>query len=200
MMQLSPIFSSFLALDVLDVDLNAIEQACYELKRADSGRQFSNDGGYQSNNISLDSRSPFAPLLLKIDAAVNQLHASLMLKKNFGQKIDNAWININNRGGHNIPHVHPRACFSGVFYVRAPADCGELILRNPASSLEHVITEDLVGQYNAFTSPVLRIAPEAGKLVIFPSWILHFVRANQADADRISLAFNTVFQRRSAAA
>ncbi len=39
-------------------------------------------------------------------------------------------------------------------------------------------------------SPVQFIVPEAGTLVIFPSWLEHGVNQNLSDADRISIAFN----------
>jgi uncharacterized protein (TIGR02466 family) len=195
MMQLTPAFSSFLAVDTLDIDINLIERHCYDLMKKDAGRKVSNDGGYQSNDLNLDLESPLKPLFQQIEERANSLHSSLMLKKSLKQKIDNAWINVNKRGDHNIPHVHPRMCFSGVFYVRTPKNCGDLFLGNPASSLEHVIISTCVEQYNVFTAPQTRVSPEAKKLVIFPSWILHYVTANQSDSDRISIAFNTVFQR-----
>jgi uncharacterized protein (TIGR02466 family) len=195
MMQLTPAFPSFLAVDTLDIDINSIERYCYDLMKRDAGRKVSNDGGYQSNDLNFDLESPFKALFQQIEERVNSLHSSLMLKKSLKQKIDNAWFNVNKRGDYNIPHVHPRTCFSGVFYVKTPKDCGDLFLRNPASSLEHVIGDICVEQYNMFTAPSLRVLPEAKKLVIFPSWILHYVTANQSNSDRISIAFNTIFQR-----
>jgi len=195
MMQLTPAFPSFLATDTLDVDINAIERYCYDLMNRDAGRKVSNDGGYQSNDLNPDLDSPLKPLFQQIEDRANTLHSSIMLKTSLRQKIDNAWVNVNKRGDYNIPHVHPRTCFSGVFYVKTPKDCGDLYLRNPSSSLEHVIPQVCIEQYNMFTATSVRILPEARKLVIFPSWILHYVTANQADSDRISMAFNTIFQR-----
>jgi ectoine hydroxylase-related dioxygenase (phytanoyl-CoA dioxygenase family) len=39
-------------------------------------------------------------------------------------------------------------------------------------------------------SPVQFIVPEAGTLIIFPSWLEHGVNQNLGNADRISIAFN----------
>jgi len=191
MLQIAPIFPSFLAADKLDVDLGPIERCCYELSGRDVGRRFSNEGGYQSNNLDLKLYSALTYLLNEIEERANSLHASLMLKKYLKQEIDNAWINVNKGGDYNIPHVHPGSCFSGVFYVKAEKNCGDLFIKNPAMSLEHVITEPIVEQRNAFTATSLGVSPEPGKLVIFPSWVLHYVRANQSGSDRISIAFNT---------
>ncbi len=35
-----------------------------------------------------------------------------------------------------------------------------------------------------------RVQPKAGRLVMFPSWLLHQVRPYRGDAARISIAFN----------
>jgi len=193
-MRPTPAFVSFLAVEALQVDLPAIERCCREVRAKDAGRKASNDGGYQSGNLDLGVASPLTDLLREVEARANALHAALMFKTSLRQALDTAWININRRGDSNTPHVHPRACFSGVFYVKAPKGCGDLMLRNPTANLEHIITEAHVETYNAFTSPQLTVPAEAGKLVIFPSWILHYVKGNQTDEDRISIAFNTVFR------
>jgi uncharacterized protein (TIGR02466 family) len=35
-----------------------------------------------------------------------------------------------------------------------------------------------------------RVQPKAGRMVIFPAWLLHQVRAYRGNAERISIAFN----------
>ena len=32
------------------------------------------------------------------------------------------WININSKGGSNVPHTHPGAKYSGVFYIKVPQE------------------------------------------------------------------------------
>ena len=32
-------------------------------------------------------------------------------------KLGNMWANINPPGGMNMPHIHPNALFSGVYYI-----------------------------------------------------------------------------------
>ena len=43
---------------------------------------------------------------------------------------------------------------------------------------------------NQMNSSVHSISPEAGTLIIFPSWLEHGVEQNLSEADRISIAFN----------
>jgi hypothetical protein len=43
----------------------------------------------------------------------------------------------------------------------------------------------------------LLITPEAGKIVVFPSWLQHFVHPNAGDTDRVAVAFNIIIATRS---
>ena len=38
----------------------------------------------------------------------------------------NMWANINPPGGYNMPHIHPNSHFSGVYYIKAPKDSGNI--------------------------------------------------------------------------
>jgi uncharacterized protein (TIGR02466 family) len=101
-----------------------------------------------------------------------------------------AWANISRRGNYHRLHNHPRACWSGVYYVAvgtSPPDhplSGLLEIMDPRPFTEMVSTPgDPFGQK-------LAIAPEAGTIVVFPSWIYHFVNPYDGDGERISIAFN----------
>ena len=47
-----------------------------------------------------------------------------------------------------------------------------------------------IDDYNKFTSTDMSVTPSPGKLVIFPSWLVHYVQNNLDNSDRISIAFN----------
>ena len=38
------------------------------------------------------------------------------------------WANVNPKGGMNRGHLHPNSLWSGVYYVKAPKNCGNLRL------------------------------------------------------------------------
>ena len=40
-----------------------------------------------------------------------------------------------------------------------------------------------------------RIRPAAGEIILFPSYLLHWVYPNEADADRVTVAFNATFKK-----
>ena len=46
-------------------------------------------------------------------------------------RLGNMWANINPPGGMNNTHLHSNALFSGVYYVKVPANSGRLKLIEP---------------------------------------------------------------------
>jgi len=110
----------------------------------------------------------------------------------------NIWANIN-RGGHgNEFHSHPGSYWSGVYYVddggiaADPSLGGELEFmdpRGPAPAMyAPYLAFSLPGGLSVGTNQT--ISPRAGRLVMFPSWVLHQVRPYRGTAQRISIAFN----------
>ena len=45
----------------------------------------------------------------------------------------NMWANINPPGGMNRAHQHPNSLWSGVYYIKAPKNCGHLKIDDPRS-------------------------------------------------------------------
>ena len=100
-----------------------------------------------------------------------------------------AWANVNRTGDFNQPHIHGGSTWSGTYYV----DPGE-----PAADSEHgtalyLIDPAQAGAGHFFPDLVparFFIRPEPGKMVLFPSYLLHMVFAHQGKRPRISIAFN----------
>ena len=44
------------------------------------------------------------------------------------------WANINPPGGYNRPHIHPNSHFSGVYYIKATKDSGDIVFNDPRST------------------------------------------------------------------
>jgi uncharacterized protein (TIGR02466 family) len=190
-MNIEPIFYNFVANDFLKVNNSILEKYCRWLRQTSNGRVVSNSGGWQSNDLDLRT-SELSTLFGLIAIKLNDIHKELQLKDSKMQVISNIWVNINDRGSFNIPHIHPSSCFSGVYYVKGDMKSGSLKFRNPNFPLEYAIRSDEIGELNGFTSASWKIIPEPGKLVIFPSWLLHYVEPSQSDEDRISISFNSM--------
>ena len=108
-----------------------------------------------------------------------------------------AWVNINRRGGFNAAHHHGTYHLSGVYYAQQPkvksGSGGMIEFYN--SRFDHHIHDVIGGR--AF-SDAISLRPEAGKMVIFPSTLLHYVYPNETDEERITLAWNIKFIKKTA--
>ena len=110
----------------------------------------------------------------------------------------NMWANINRTGHGNEFHSHPGAFWSGVYYVddggiaADPSLGGELEFMDPRGPAPAMYAPHLAfalpGGLSVGTNQT--ISPRAGRLVMFPSWVLHQVRPYRGTAQRISIAFN----------
>ena len=96
------------------------------------------------------------------------------------------WVN-HNMPGQSIPvHCHGTPQIAMTYYVKAPKDCGDLLLIDPRGG---AISWDM-GMDTVSGSKFNRIKAQEGKLVFFPAFILHSVEANKSNLPRVSLSSN----------
>ena len=93
----------------------------------------------------------------------------------------------------NHPHVHPRMVLSGVYYVTAPLNGGDICFMNP-NPIHYHTTDKLASEWNIFTAAEVFFKTEVSKLIIFPSHLMHYVLPNRTKKDRISLSFNIAIE------
>lgn len=124
-----------------------------------------------------------------IGAATTFLEKALRLPPR-GLKIERSWINIFKPGQQEGQHSHDGSLLSCSYYVEAPKDCGCLVLPDPIGARR---------SYREFTNTVgnslltrreIAVEPQPGRLVMFESWLPHFVQCNKSDDVRISIAMN----------
>ena len=110
----------------------------------------------------------------------------------------NAWANINRAGHGNEFHTHPGAYWSASYYVDDggiaddPSLGGAFEIQDPRGVAPAMYAPLLAfagpGGQSVGASELIR--PEAGTLVMFPSWLSHGVRPYAGSALRISIAMN----------
>ena len=106
------------------------------------------------------------------------------------------WINIGEHGALNSPHDHPGWVWSGCYYVQAPAGeggGGEIEFLDTRTNVRTLTIDGaacFAGKY--------RLSPQTGQLLIFPSWLRHWVYPNESEELRVSVAFNLRFVNRAA--
>lgn len=151
---------------------------CKEAKKTNF---ISNRGGFQTPNLLDDTITDLiSPYILKSmkDFTDEKLH----------YQIDNIWINENYKFCYNKFHTHPHSHLSGVYYLKTPKNCGNLVFeRHDANSFCDLPD---IFKFNDEYSNCFHITPKKGQLVIFPSSMGHYVEANLSDEPRVSISFN----------
>lgn len=168
------------------------------LRAESDGVQKSNRGGWHSAGNLFDDDAPAFRTLRDYaeDAvwAVMDRAASKAKRADLSVKIF-AWMNANPPGGFNAPHTHPGAHWSGVYYVAQPeveeGASGMIEFLDPRTDLPHWRLLEI----KAFR-PKFRVRPKPGELIIFPSYLMHWVYPNESDEERVSIAFNATLRRR----
>jgi uncharacterized protein (TIGR02466 family) len=101
-----------------------------------------------------------------------------------------AWATICRAGSYHAPHSHPDSAWSGVYYVdpgtpsRDQPLSGVLELLDPRAGVEAVTAPG-----DPYGEP-FRVRPQGGLLVIFPSWLYHWVHPYTGDTPRVAISFN----------
>lgn len=103
------------------------------------------------------------------------------------------WANVSPPGASNQAHAHPGCVWSGVYYVDdgGDADSGKLVLHDPRFPMNRMAAPDLIFAADGVSEEMrVEISPEPGKLIAFPSWLMHSVKAHAGARARISIALN----------
>jgi uncharacterized protein (TIGR02466 family) len=104
--------------------------------------------------------------------------------------LGNMWANINPPGGMNRAHQHPNSLWSGVYYIKAPKNCGHLKIDDPRASAAMYRPKQKEGPVPERLFRETHYEPVAGRCIMFPSWLMHCVDPNESDDIRISVSFN----------
>src|ERR671912_900979 len=177
----------------LGADLDA---ACRSIAADDvAGRRWSRRNGYPgyTSYASLNDlpwRVPaFAELVKAIDRHVAAFSRDLDFDLKGKLKLDSLWINVLDPGGVHTGHIHPHSAVSGTYYVSVPDGAGAIRFDDPRLPL---IMAAPARKRKARDENRLfaTVAPRAGTLLLWESWLRHEVPFNGAQEQRISVSFN----------
>jgi uncharacterized protein (TIGR02466 family) len=169
---------------------------CRQLERDDeSGRRWSAKnypGGYTSYNSAsrMHDLSPtFARLRRGLDRHVAAFAKSLQFDL-AGRELQmtDCWVNIMPRRVVHSLHLHPLATISGTYYVDTPRGSAGLKLEDPRLE-RFMAAPPLKTKVSTDRQRWVVIPAQAGKLVLFESWLRHEVPPNPSAA-RVSVSFN----------
>ena len=180
----------------LDLDVKKLQSFCNNYKHNDTvGKVLSNRGGYHSNDLPLDNVI-LQPLIKEIETHSSQF-ANTFFSKN-KQILNNMWFNINFYKDSNISHNHFGDDISGVYYIKTPNECGNIIFEHPAKDLfdYYFLNVENRKEVNIYNARTWWMPSEVNMLYLFPAWLNHSVELNKNKTEeRISISFNTYHER-----
>jgi len=168
-----------------------------QLARDDgAGRRWSAENGYggYTSYASLDDLawrdSAAADLQKRLDRHV-ALFARQLAFDLQGRKLvcDSLWVNLLKPGAQHTAHIHPGSTISGTVYIEVPPGASAIRFEDPRLGLMMAAP-----QVKASAPPArqrfVSVAPKAGDVLLWESWLRHEVPRNTAKAERLSISFN----------
>ena len=103
-----------------------------------------------------------------------------------------SWLQYNQPGSDFNRHDHYGAITSGVIYLQAPPDCGDILFHNPIEQRRCTNTffQRIQHEENSYNFNHVRFTPVVGSMIMFESWLQHTVKQNKSNKPRISISFN----------
>jgi uncharacterized protein (TIGR02466 family) len=172
-----------------------LRRECRQLRSDDqAGRRWSAKnypGGYTSYDSAsrMHRVSPtFAALERRLNKHVRAFARTLELDLDARPlEMTDCWVNIMPRNVSHGLHLHPLSTISGTYYVSTPRGSAGLKLEDPR--LERFMAAPPRHARSRQRLWVL-VPAEAGKVVLFESWLRHEVPPNPVGGERISISFN----------
>lgn len=183
--------------EVLNQDLIA---AAYQWRKDESTKiKRSNRGGWHSpSTVQENNEAVFQRLTKIVTAAMFAVTKKVNpdLDSNKQGLVIEGWVNINGEGNSNAPHTHPSWTWSACYYASMPQQKTE-----EAGRIYFLATDGRQMWDPSLKSPLGQVFheqfglfPSPGALIIFPSFLMHYVASNESELDRITVAFNGKFR------
>ena len=176
----------------------ALTDYALKLRATEPGAVKSNTGGWHSDgNIFARNEPLIGQLSQHLQAAIQ--HVSLLARQVTAPRVDfqaslYGWINVNGPGDYNNPHCHPGNTWSGVYYIRTGSEVPDRPMSGRIEFIDPRTRCEVGPNMGLGHAGIMRVAPEDGMLLIFPSYLEHYVHPYFGPGERITLAFNSLVQ------
>ena len=158
----------------------------YELqKQQPANDMISNRRGWQKNH--LENKAQMQTLSQAIFSKFHDFVVQdLQPLHEVSVYLNNLFANINAPGSYHVPHIHD-SHWTGVYYLQAPEDCGDLCILKPHQGPHQAQLAKLFASCRLEQN----IKPRPGYGYFFPSHLVHYVEENKnPQQTRISLSYN----------
>ena len=174
-----------------DVQLNnnQLAQDIVNWSKQDKGVSKTNYNGWHSTT-DMGKKPEYQELVTELMRMQKEIYDNEHLDRY--ARLGNMRANINPPGGMNMPHIHPNALFSGVYYVKSQPNCGRLKIIDSRPGVQYNMPMRKPGDPGKDLWRDINIEPVTGRIVMFPAWLWHGVEENKSNDIRISVSFNFI--------
>jgi uncharacterized protein (TIGR02466 family) len=169
---------------VHSIDNSSIKRYAYERKKSDQGKSILNQGGWSSSTILPGENYQMDKLMDLLRHEVDTCRKQVGLTD---IQLHDIWININPTGSYIKPRIHPDSIFSGIYFVSAVKQGGDIQFERTDRGEYHLT--DSLDQNNYYNATHARYASRNGALYVFPGWLRYHVDGNLSSDDQISVGF-----------
>lgn len=199
---LSHVFTTPILRDKTELTLEQLGDICAylrSLRDASPGEAKSNRGGWHSTgNLFAPEHRQFPELRDAVTKALFAYIAEVFAYRGEISLALTGWTVINRPGDYNVPHNHAANLLSGALYLSVPEGMkgGAIVFQDPRLNLNAHETEGTrrLNVKPPWMSPSISVQPSTGEILVFPSWLNHWVEPYQCDdpeALRIVVSFNS---------
>ena len=173
----------------VELDNRLFEKEIINWSKRDPGVKKTNRNGWHSTT-EMHKMPVFKPLIDELFKMQFEIYKEEWLDRE--PMLGNMWANINPPGGYNAPHIHPNSLYSGVYYIKAPKDSGDLVFNDPRPGEQLNMPAIKKGPPPKHLWREVHLAPVEGRIIIFPFYLWHNVEPNLSNDIRISVSFNFI--------
>ena len=181
-----------------NAELNdSLKKAIYDVEKSDTKFDTSQyPFGYTSyiSKFPLQEDVRFKEITQHVLQEARKFLAAMQIKALDGSilnlRVYDLFCNINRKYSLHVSHRHECSDLSAVYYVVAGKGAANLIAHSPIEPLLMHTRSHFFPNNSPMAQEIQSFTPETGKLLIFPSWMMHEVTQQKTDSERLSLSFN----------
>lgn len=99
--------------------------------------------------------------------------------------LEGSWVNFFSKDQFYHDHSHPYVKVAGVYFYQTNGVDGKLRFSNPN---QHMFFNNFPA--DGMSEQYITYPPVQGRLMLWPSWLIHRVETNNSDEQRISIGVN----------
>tara|TARA_B100000408_G_scaffold138198_1_gene131176 strand:+ start:285 stop:872 length:588 start_codon:yes stop_codon:yes gene_type:complete len=173
-----------------DIDNERLSEIILEREQSEPSNNLSNVGGWQSSD-DLNKDESFSNVVRYVFDCCQPIFEKSQYKDGLKIFISNMWCNVNRQRDFNKNHLHGLCDWSFAYYVSVPKDSGNIVFCDPRVRRQMANQDRFLKNYsNNFQHGEYSTSPSEGSIVVFPSYLEHYVQPNQSELPRISISGN----------